>query len=67
MLILYGHPFSSYTWKALIALRDASAAKELDCAATDVKNALHHLGSITGTDVDASVIDRIFERFCVGK
>lgn len=52
---------------ALIALRDAAAAKELDCAATDVKNALHHLGSITGTDVDASVIDRIFERFCVGK
>lgn len=52
---------------ALGALRDAAVAQELDCAATDVKNALHHLGSITGTDVDASVIDRIFERFCVGK
>jgi len=52
---------------ALVALRDAATADELDCAATDVKNALHHLGSITGTDVDASVIDRIFERFCVGK
>ncbi len=52
---------------ALVALRDAATAEELDCAATDVKNALHHLGSITGTDVDASVIDRIFERFCVGK
>ena len=52
---------------ALKALRDAETADELDCAATDVKNALHHLGSITGTDVDASVIDRIFERFCVGK
>ncbi len=52
---------------ALTALRDAATADELDCAATDVKNALHHLGSITGTDVDASVIDRIFERFCVGK
>ena len=52
---------------ALIALREAGTAEELDCAATDVKNALHHLGSITGTDVDASVIDRIFERFCVGK
>ena len=49
------------------ALRDAGTADELDCAATDVKNALHHLGSITGTDVDVSVIDRIFERFCVGK
>ena len=53
--------------RALAALQDAATADELDCAATDVKNALHHLGSITGTDVDASVIDRIFERFCVGK
>lgn len=53
--------------QALYALRDAETAEELDCAATDVKNALHHLGSITGTDVDAAVIDRIFERFCVGK
>jgi tRNA modification GTPase len=52
---------------ARAALWDANTADELDCAATDVKNALHHLGSITGTDVDAAVIDRIFERFCVGK
>lgn len=53
--------------QALSALHDAKTADELDCAATDVKNALHHLGSITGTDVDAAVIERIFERFCVGK
>jgi tRNA modification GTPase len=53
--------------RALDALRDAACANEFDCAATDIKNALHHLGSITGTDVDARVIDRIFERFCVGK
>jgi len=25
MLIYYGHPFSSYTWKALIALYDEGA------------------------------------------
>lgn len=53
--------------RALESLNDAKCADELDCAATDVKNALHFLGSITGTDVDASVLDRIFERFCVGK
>jgi len=53
--------------RALESLNDATCADELDCAATDVKNALHFLGSITGTDVDASVLDRIFERFCVGK
>ncbi len=52
---------------ALRSLNEARSADELDCAATDVKNALHHLGSITGTDVDAAVIDRIFSRFCVGK
>ena len=60
--------FSTLPIKGMVkALRDAETADELDCAATDVKNALHYLGSITGTDVDASVIDRIFERFCVGK
>ncbi len=53
--------------RARDALDDAECASELDCAATDLKNALHHLGSITGTDVDATVIDRIFANFCVGK
>lgn len=49
------------------ALKDARIAEGFDCAATDIRNALHFFGSITGTDVDATVIDRIFERFCVGK
>jgi len=53
--------------QALAALRDAKNAEEFDCAATDIRNALHFLGSITGTDVDATVIDRIFQNFCVGK
>ena len=53
--------------QALSALKDAAKAEEFDCAATDIRNALHFLGSITGTDVDATVLDRIFERFCVGK
>ena len=53
--------------RALVSLTEARRAAELDCAATDIKNALHYLGSITGTDVDASVIDRIFANFCVGK
>ena len=53
--------------QALLACRDAANAEEFDCAATDIRNALHFLGSITGTDVDATVLERIFERFCVGK
>lgn len=40
---------------------------ELDCAATDIRDALKCLGNITGSDIDESVIDQIFSRFCVGK
>lgn len=53
--------------QACAALCSAEQAEELDCKATDIRAALQTLGSITGTDVDATVIDRIFERFCVGK
>lgn len=52
---------------ALASIRAAQAAAELDCAATDLRAALRHLGTITGTDVDERVIDRIFSNFCVGK
>ena len=53
--------------RAHAAVESAEQAAELDCVATDIRTALHELGSITGSDVDADVIDRIFERFCVGK
>ena len=53
--------------RALDALDEACRTPELDCAATDIRSALHFLGGVTGTDVDARVIERIFERFCVGK
>ena len=53
--------------RALGALEHAAEAAELDCVATDIRGALHALGEITGTDVDAAVIDRIFARLCVGK
>jgi tRNA modification GTPase len=49
------------------ALRHAQNADELTLAATDIREALHHLGAITGRDVDGELIDRIFARFCVGK
>ena len=49
------------------ALGHARTAQELTLVATDIREALHHLGAITGLDVDATVIDRIFARFCVGK
>lgn len=40
---------------------------DAECLATDIRNALTHLGAITGREVDDEVIDRIFSRFCVGK
>ncbi len=49
------------------AVSRAITQDEPDCIATDVQEALHQLGTITGTDVDAQVIDRIFANFCVGK
>ena len=45
----------------------ASSQTEPDCIATDLREASHHLGTITGTDVDEKLLDRIFENFCVGK
>ena len=53
--------------EALGFIRSAKDAPEPDCMATDIRGALLALGSITGSAVDETVIDRIFERFCVGK
>lgn len=52
---------------ALDAVVHAEAQTDPDCIATDLSEALHALGTITGTDVDAELIDRIFANFCVGK
>ena len=53
--------------EALGFIRSAKNAPEPDCMATDIRGALLSLGSITGTEVDETVVNRIFERFCVGK
>ncbi len=54
-------------FSAARAIGHATEQSELDCIATDIREALHQLGSITGTDIDAAVLDKIFENFCVGK
>jgi tRNA modification GTPase len=38
-----------------------------ELAAVEAREALHHLGRITGETVDAEVLDAIFARFCIGK
>jgi tRNA modification GTPase len=38
-----------------------------DLVAVDLRDALHHLGTITGEVTDDEVLGNIFSRFCVGK
>lgn len=38
-----------------------------DFIAQDVREALHHLGEITGTITSSSLLHSIFSRFCIGK
>ena len=56
---------------AVTSLTDAGHAiqggEPGDCVAIDVRNAWHALCEITGEVNDELVIDRIFEKFCVGK
>jgi tRNA modification GTPase len=57
--------------RALAHIHDAQAARAAgvpqDLLATSVRAALHAVGEVTGEDVDESVIQEIFSRFCIGK
>lgn len=52
---------------ALSCIDHAIAAPDAELSSIDIRAALTALGEITGRTVDDGVIDRIFERFCVGK
>lgn len=49
------------------ALRAGEAGMTPDAVLTDVEEALRALGELTGKTVREDLVDRIFERFCVGK
>lgn len=53
--------------QALGCISRIEANMDLDCVATELREASHFLGIITGSDVDEQLLDRIFENFCVGK
>jgi len=38
-----------------------------DFIALDLRQALHHLGSITGDISSEDLLDSVFTRFCIGK
>ena len=57
--------------KALESLNDSIKAinneLEIDMISIDIKNALDYMGEIVGESNTELVIDRLFERFCLGK
>lgn len=57
--------------KALEAVRRAQQSLEdnmpADCITVDLVEAWNRMGEITGDTVDNELINKIFERFCVGK
>ena len=63
------HKFS--LTKAVRALTDTyealSGGIDLDCVSIDLNDAWQALGEITGMTLTEDIIDRIFEKFCLGK
>jgi tRNA modification GTPase len=53
--------------KAYNSLKSSLEADQPDLMAMDLKEAWQALGEITGTTVSEAIIDRIFEKFCLGK
>ena len=49
------------------AIHAIQAGLPLDLCAADLREALAHLGDITGETMNERVIDRVFSDFCVGK
>ena len=49
------------------AIHAIQAGLPLDLCAADLREALAHLGDITGKTMNERVIDRVFSDFCVGK
>jgi tRNA modification GTPase len=53
--------------RAFNSLQQALTADQPDLMAMDLKETWDALGEITGTTVSETIIDRIFEKFCLGK
>jgi tRNA modification GTPase len=52
---------------ALERAQEALRGAAMDCAALDLRAAWEALGAITGACATEDVVDRIFEKFCLGK
>ena len=58
-------------WKALEAIQKVKEAMENELAsdlmAIDIREALFHLGEITGSVTTDDLLGNIFSNFCIGK
>lgn len=53
---------------AILVVEDAITQEiPTDLVASDIRQALHHLGTITGQIVTEDILDNIFRNFCIGK
>jgi len=49
------------------AIRGTEAGEAIDIVETDVRSAWESLGEIIGEQASGDIVDRVFERFCLGK
>ncbi len=53
--------------RSLVSALDALEKTDMDCVTIDLRAAWHALGQISGNSVEEGIVDRIFEKFCLGK
>ena len=53
--------------KVLMKYLDRAAEERNDLLAMEIRQALHHLGEITGEITTDDLLDNIFSKFCIGK
>ena len=52
---------------ALLQAMEQFSSGDFELAASDLRNAMHAIGKITGKSSDPDVLDEIFKNFCIGK
>ena len=51
----------------LVAQESLAEGQPIDIIASDIREAIHYIGEITGEVTTDEVLNNIFSRFCIGK